>query len=106
MPGPDHHYALTPDEFISMGRSIRIVEQSLGDGHKQPTVAEREKAELYWRSLHAARDLPAGHMLTPEDIAIVRPNSGLHPRFLEVACGMRLTHPVANGQPLLWDDLK
>jgi len=91
---------------VRMGHSIRIVEKSLGDGRKQPTDIEIEKAAAYWRSLHAARDLPANHILTAGDISIVRPNDGLHPRYFDVVCGMRLTRAVAAGRAIGWDDLK
>lgn len=104
--GPDHHYALEPDDFIRMGASIRIVERALGDGRKEPTAAEREKAQGYWRSLHAARDLPEGHVVAAADIAVVRPNDGLHPRYFDVVQGMRLTRPARAGGALTWAHLK
>jgi sialic acid synthase SpsE len=104
--GPDHHYALEPDDFIRMGQSIRLVERSLGDGRKVPTAAERDKAAAYWRSLHAARDLPAGHVLKPNDIVVIRPNDGLHPRYLDVVPGMRLASPLTAGHALNWVHLK
>jgi sialic acid synthase SpsE len=104
--GPDHHYALEPGDFIRMGHSIRVVERSLGDGRKAPMAAEHGKAAAYWRSLHAAHDLPQGHVLSAKDIAVVRPNDGLHPRYLEVVQGMRLVRPVEAGGPLTWSHLK
>jgi sialic acid synthase SpsE len=104
--GPDHHYALEPAEFIRMGQSIRIVERSLGDGRKEPAAVERDKAAKYWRSLHAARDLTAGHVLTPDDVAVVRPNDGLHPRHLDAVQGMRLARATPAGTPLTWAHFK
>jgi sialic acid synthase SpsE len=105
-PGPDHHYALEPDDFVRMGESIRIVERALGDGRKMPTSSERDKAAAYWRSLHAARDLPAGHVIKQEDVAVVRPNDGLHPRHLDDVLGMALDRPLRVGAPLRWDCFK
>jgi sialic acid synthase SpsE len=104
--GPDHHYALEPAEFVRMGHSIRIVERSLGDGRKEPAPVERDKAAKYWRSLHASRDLAAGHVLTADDLAVVRPNDGLHPRHLEAVQGMRLARAVPAGTPLSWSHFK
>ena len=105
-PGPDHHYALESDDFVRLGESIRIVERALGDGHKVPTSSERDKAAAYWRSLHAARDLPAGHVIKQEDVAVVRPNDGLHPRHLDDVLGMALDRPLRVGAPLRWDCFK
>lgn len=105
-PGPDHHYALEPAEFMRMGHSIRIVERALGDGRKQPTVEERGKAKLYLRSLHSVRDLAAGEVLTAADVAVVRPNDGLHPRHLDDVVGLTLRRPVASGHALQWAHFK
>ena len=42
----------------------------------------------------AARDLPAGHVLTVEDIAIKSPNDGLPAFEFDNVIGMRLTAPL------------
>ena len=103
--GPDHHYALEPDPFIAMGRNIRIVEQALGDGKKIVPAREAENAERFWRSLHAARDLAEGAVLTRDAVAIVRPNDGLHARHFDAVVGRRLVRPVRAGAPITWDCL-
>jgi sialic acid synthase SpsE len=104
--GPDHHYALEAEEFITMGRNIRIVEQTVGHGPRHPSPEEREKSSAYWRSLHARRDLRAGEVLRAEDIQIVRPNDGLHPRHLEAVTGIKVTQDIPAGKPLTWNDFK
>ncbi len=106
MKGPDHHYALEPAEFITMTRNIRAVEAALGSSVKTVSPAEREKAQLYWRSLHAARDLKAGAVLTADDISVVRPNDGLHPRHLEEVIGTKIKHSLKEGQPITWEAFK
>ncbi|MBI3721094.1 MAG: N-acetylneuraminate synthase family protein, partial [Fimbriimonas ginsengisoli] len=106
MKGPDHHYALEPAEFIAMTQNIRVVEAALGSGIKTVSPAERQKAQQYWRSLHAARDLPAGAVLSAEHISVVRPNDGLHPRHFEQIVGMTLRRPLKEGQPITWDMFK
>ena len=103
MKGPDHHYALEPAEFIAMTRNIRAVEAALGSAIKVVSPAEQQKAQQYWRSLHAARDLEAGIDLTAEDIAVVRPNDGLHPRHFEKLIGLKLTRPLKQGEAITWD---
>ncbi len=42
--GPDHHYALKPDEFRYMVRCIRDIEKALGDGIKRPMPGEAYEA--------------------------------------------------------------
>lgn len=49
--GPDHSYALEPDELKAMVKGIREVEQALGDGHKGPVEGELVEArgrQLTW----------------------------------------------------------
>lgn len=105
-PGPDHHYALQPDEFIAMGRNIRAVEKALGSPHKVVSPAEQGKSALYWRSIHAATDLPVGTVLTLEHLAMIRPNDGLHSRHLDDIIGMRIKTLIKAGQAITWDAFK
>lgn len=105
-PGPDHHYALQPDEFIAMVRNIRITEAALGSRHKVLSPGEREKTALYWRSLHAALDLPAGTVLKPEHVSVIRPNDGLHPRHFDDVIGLRVKLPLRAGEAITWKAFK
>lgn len=106
MTGPDHHYALEPEEFIVLGKNIRIVEQALGSGRKVVSDSEQQKSTQYWRSLHAVRDIGAGTVVSIEDIAIVRPNDGIHPRHLDDVLGMTVCKDIATGEPVVWEAFK
>jgi N-acetylneuraminate synthase/sialic acid synthase len=46
------------------------------------------------KKLVAARDLPAGHVVTEADIGIRSPNDGLPPYEFDNIVGMRLTAPL------------
>lgn len=105
-PGPDHHYALEPEEFATMVRHIRIAEQVAGTPELVVTRDERQLRQRYWRSLHAVRDLPAGAVLGAADVSVVRPFDGLHSRHLGDVIGMRLARPLAAGAALTWDAFK
>lgn len=106
MEGPDHHYALQPDEFIAMGTNIRAVEKALGSSMKTVSAEEKRKSGLYWRSIHAAENLPEGTVLTETHVSIVRPNDGLHPRHLDDIIGMTVARAVPAGTALTWDSFK
>ncbi len=105
-PGPDHHYALEPGEFIAMSQNIRAVEVALGSAHKVVSPAERAKLAEYWRSLHAASDLVPGTIIGVDHISVIRPNDGLHSRHLDDLVGMRLKKPLSAGQAITWDAFK
>jgi N-acetylneuraminate synthase len=95
MPGPDHLASIEPDGLARLVTSIRQVELALGDGCKLPGTAEVANRPVARKSLCAARDLPAGTVLSPEDIAVKRPGVGLSPFEFWDLIGQRLTVSLA-----------
>ena len=79
LPGPDHQASMEPDELAAMVSGIRMVESSLGDGHKVPVATEADTASVARKSLVAARPIAADTVLTAEMIEIKRPGTGLAP---------------------------
>lgn len=100
LPGPDHAASIEPDELAEMIRRIREVELILGSAVKRPTAAEMEARSLVRRGLKIARDLPAGSVLTHEDIHIRRPATGLAPDQYEWVAGKRLTVDLRAGEAI------
>ena len=105
LPGPDHAASLEPDELRSMVAGIRTAVAALGDGIKRPQAGERDIAKVARRSVVAARDLAADTILEPGMLNVLRPGSGIPPKFHDELCGRRLTRSVAAGMPLQWEDL-
>ena len=71
LPGPDHPFAMTMDEFGDMVRRVRLLEQALGTGQKVPTEAELAKQHRMRRGIYDPITLeetscPAGLWLRPE----------------------------------------
>jgi len=100
MKGPDHAASIEPDAFAQMVKNIADIELSLGDGIKAPRGDEIETAKLVRRGLKAAADLPRGHVLTADDIVILRPQTGIAPRDLEATIGKKLSRALAAGDPI------
>lgn len=100
LPGPDHAASLEPGELKAMMRAIAEAELLRGDGVKTPREAEFEARRLVRRGLKAARDLPAGTILTEADIAILRPATGLAPADYSSTLGRRLARAVKVGEPI------
>lgn len=105
LPGPDHVASLEPHELTAYVNAIRDVECSLGDGIKAPTTAELDTQKVARKSLVAARDLPAGHTLILDDIAIKRPGTGLAPAQHERVTGKRLNQAIRRDELLRLDML-
>lgn len=104
LPGPDHGASDDPSTFASYMSLIRSTSLALGDGMKVPSRVEIATRQLVRRSYHAARDLPAGHVLTPEDLVSLRPATGV--AVSESVDGLVLRHAVADGAPISKDSLE
>ncbi|HEY0625294.1 MAG TPA: N-acetylneuraminate synthase [Allosphingosinicella sp.] len=105
LPGPDHRASLTPEELKDMVMAIRAVEAALGSDVKAPTEAELAVRQVARRSVTAMRSLAAGAVIEREDVALLRPATGIPPKHLDEVVGRRLARPVEAGTPLQWDDL-
>ena len=97
MAGPDHSASLEPQEFAALVQGIRTIECALGDGLKRPAAEEHEVAKVARRSLVAARDIPAGTVLTAEHIAVLRPGTGLAPAMRKSLFGRATKRDVPAG---------
>jgi sialic acid synthase SpsE len=103
--GPDHPFALEPDELTEMVIAIRETEEALGSSVKRVTEAEADLFRLARRSIVAARDIPAGGVLTRADLAVKRPGFGIPVDALDQVIDRHVAHDVSEDQVLQWDDL-
>lgn len=85
--GPDHAASLEPPQFAAMVSAIREVERALGDGRKSPSADELANRIPARKSIVAARDLPAGHVLEARDLAAKRPGGGVSPMLWDEVVG-------------------
>ena len=103
LPGPDHRASLTVEQLTALVRQVRDVEAALGSAVKAPTAAELPVRAVARRSVMARTALPSGHVLTLDDLALLRPASGIPPRHRDELPGRTLRAAVEAGQPLTWD---
>jgi len=105
LPGPDHRASLEPTELADMIRGIRVVEAALGTGIKAPTASELPVRDLVRRSVTLRRPVRAGETLSADDLALLRPGTGIAPADLSRVCGKRIRRDLSAGATLNWDDL-
>jgi len=103
--GSDHALSLEPIGMRKMVRDLRRARVALGDGVKRIYPGEEKALGKMGKGLVAARDLPAGHVLTIEDVAIKSPNLGLPPYELENIIGRKLTRPLTMDEGIHWEVL-
>lgn len=101
LPGPDHLASLEPDELKQMVTAIRNIEQAIaGDGIKKPSPSEQKNIPLGRKSIHFAKDLPEGHLLTRTDFIMLRPGTGVSPMQIDTYIGRALKQAVNAGSLL------
>ena len=88
--GTDHAFSLEPIGLRKLVRDLQRTKRSLGNGEKRRYQSEIGPLKKMSKKLVAARDLPVGHVLKPEDIAIKSPGDGLRPYMFETMVGRRL----------------
>jgi N-acetylneuraminate synthase/sialic acid synthase len=101
--GTDHAFSLEPQGLRKMVRDLRRARLALGDGNKTMYQSETAPILKMGKKIVAARNLDAGHVLTPEDLALKSPGDGLPPYEIEQVIGRTLRHPIAEEMPLTFE---
>jgi sialic acid synthase SpsE len=101
----EHHFALEPDELKILVKKIRQIEASLGKEEIVISPGEKDLRKKALRSMHLNNDLKEGHILTEEDIAIVRPNDGIEPKYYKDVLGKKLKKNKKSWDPLTKEDI-
>ena len=99
--GVDSAFSLEPSEFSALVNETGRAWQGLGKVSYGPTQAEMN-AVTRRRSIYIVKDLPAGAMLSKENLRCIRPGHGLAPKFYESFLGKRLKREVTRGTPMDW----
>jgi N-acetylneuraminate synthase len=105
LPGPDHQASLEPGALAAMIRDIRTAEAALGSRVKQPAASELPVRDVVRRSVTLTRSVRAGEALRGEDLALLRPGTGIPPRDLDAVKGRRAARDLSAGTTLHWSDL-
>jgi sialic acid synthase len=106
MRGSDHAFSLEPQGLQKMVRDLRRTRVALGDGDKQMYPTEVEPAVKMAKKLVTARALPAGHVLSHEDVTAKSPGDGLPPYEIHTLVGRALRQPVEEETTLTFELLE
>ena len=101
--GSDHHFSLEPSHMSELVAGLRRTREALGSPDKRALPEEAPALRKMGKKLVAARDLPAGHLLTEPDIAIKSPGDGLKPYLISEVVGRPLRNPLPADEDLHLD---
>jgi N-acetylneuraminate synthase/sialic acid synthase len=104
--GTDHRFSLEAQGLRKMVRDLRRTRVALGDGMKTMYASEAAPIMKMGKKLVAARDLPAGHVLQRDDIALRSPGDGVPPYELERFVGRTLRHGIGGDMALTFEVLE
>ena len=106
MEGPDHRASLEPAELKAMVSAIRNIEKAVsGSGIKEPSASELKNKAIARKSIHLAKALTAGHLLTAADLVMKRPGSGISPMKLASVIGRQLKQDLPADHLINSEDL-
>jgi sialic acid synthase SpsE len=106
LPGPDHKASLEPGELCDLVSATRRIESALGDGVKRPVASEIPIAAIGRRSLYWRTTLPAGAVVTPDDLTALRPANGISPAEQASLVGRRLARSVTISEMVRREDFE
>ncbi|WP_018685496.1 N-acetylneuraminate synthase family protein [Actinokineospora enzanensis] len=104
-PGSDHHFSLEAQHLSALVDGLARTRLSLGSPVKRHLTEELPAMRKMAKKLVAARDLPAGHVLTEADVAIKSPGDGLRPHLLPQVLGRPLVAALAADADIRLDGL-
>lgn len=105
MEGWDHRVSATPDEMAAIVLESKRVAKALGSYRRIVSADEITKRGSFRRSIVAARDIPAGKVLAPDDLTTKRPGTGLPPEQLHWIVGRVAKNSIARDEMLTADDV-
>lgn len=122
LPGPDHLFALEPQELSSMVKAIRETEKKIEEGEKididlkllgsskrETYEIEKTNRDFVYRCLFAKENIKKGDLFTKDNLAVLRPGEskkGLEPKHYEMLIKRyRATNNIEKNSPVTWDDI-
>ncbi len=87
MEGPDHAASSDPIGFSELVKGIRITEQCLGNGIKEPTSCEKTISTVVTKRIVAQRMIHQGEVFSESNICIKRNDIGAHARDWDKVIG-------------------
>lgn len=97
--GPDDIFSLEPPELAQLVQGTRAAWEAVGRVDYGLKSSEKGNAQ-FRRSLYVVEDIPAGGVLTAENVKSIRPGFGLEPKHYATVMGRRAKTDLKRGTAL------
>ena len=92
----DSFFSTNEREFSLMVKNIRLVEKSLGDGKIKISKSSKKNINSR-RSIYVSDDIKKNSIITTNNVKIIRPGYGLHPKFFNLILNKKSTKSLKKG---------
>lgn len=103
--GPDATFSMNEKEFSSMVKDVRNAEKSIGIINYNLTDKQK-KGKDFSRSIYVIKDIEEGEKITKDNIAIIRPGFGLHPKYYNSILGKKVIRSLERGDRMSLHDIE
>jgi pseudaminic acid synthase len=100
--GVDSAFSMEPEELKSLVVETERAWLGLGKVSFELTAGETNSLQ-FKRSIYVVEDIPAGGIITENNIRIIRPGKGLHPKYYSEVLGRKVKQSLKRGQALGMD---
>lgn len=97
--GVDSDFSLEPEELKMLVVESKRAFESLG-GVQLNSSKDELKSRQFKRSIYASSDISKGDEYTTNNIKVVRPGNGLHPKHYHSLLKMKATKSYKKGEPI------
>ena len=103
--GTDQSFSLEPEGLRKLVRNLHRIPVLMGNSDKHLLESEKKPLKKMAKSLVAKNDLPAGHVIKEEDIAIKSPGGGLPPYEMDNMLGRKLKAELREDDFFLFENM-
>lgn len=106
--GPDVSSSLTTQDLAKLVEGVRFIEKALASPMDKDAMAAQlaPARAIFGKSLVSVRELPAGAVLTAEDITSKKPGTGIAAARLQEFVNRRLARAVAANRRFMEEDFE
>lgn len=102
--GVDSAFSLEPNELRDLVIETERAFLALGQIQYGVQKAE-EKSTLFKRSIFVSKDIAQGEVFSADNLRIIRPGTGLPPKFMDSILGKKANKNLKAGTPLTWENI-
>lgn len=104
--GTDHKFSLEPEGLRKLVRDLRRVDISLGNGNRIIYDFELEARKKMGKSIYTSKPLPAGTIISWDDICLRTPADGIPPFMIKEIIGRKIRVNLSEEIPISLEHLE